>query len=232
MWWLSGIPYATALFSAVWLTEFAAAGVHHEGGNLMYLTDHARHAATAERTRRLLMKRGVGPNGSMLWTAREDDLCRRLHPDYGAMLDALPHRSITALKKRCSHLCVQRKTFEWTAKALSDLRRMYPAAEWVELRDRFQGVSPATLKRIASRYGIARKRQPYLSTGIYLLDDLRARAFHEGMTMRHLDEYAESGMYFQGQCWKGARGQVKYDKIIRAIHELGGRLSICWDDER
>jgi hypothetical protein len=48
--------------------------------------------------------------------------------------------------------------------------------------------------------------------------------------MTDLDEFANSHRYFAGKQWRGSRGQVNYRHIVRAIHELGGTLTVTWSD--
>lgn len=197
----------------------------------MYLTDYNRHALSADRARRRMHRSGFTPRGYRIWTLREDELCRRHHPDYDALEKALPHRSRAALICRCGYLGITRAPRQFTAKDHSDLRRMYGVVERKILLERFAGRRAETIGNVARSLGLRRPRPSYRPTGDYLLDELRSRALAEDMYMPHLDEFAGSGRYFSTQQWHGQK-KVRYDHIIRAIHELGGRLSVTWDDEQ
>lgn len=197
----------------------------------MYLTDCNRHALTAERARRKMHRSGFTPRGYRIWTPAEDELCRRHHPDYDTLEKALPHRTRAALICRCGYLGITRAPRHFTAKDYSDLRRMYGVADRSTLADRFSGRSPKTLGKLARSLGLKRPRPAYRPTGYYLLDELRSRTLAEDLYMTHLDEFAGSGRYFSTQQWQGKK-RVRYDHVIRAIHELGGRLSVTWDDDQ
>lgn len=196
----------------------------------MYLTDYSRNAATAQRMRKLIQRRGVNPQGSPLWTDEEDDACKRLYPDYKALQQALPRRAQSAIQKRCGFLGIQNKVHIWTAKESFDLRRMYRSADSFALRDRFPHVSKAALRMKARSLGVYRHKKPYQATGDTLLDALRARAHAEGPTMSHLDEFVNGRGYFRTMRWIGR--QPDYIKIARAIQQLGATLSVTWDAEQ
>lgn len=198
----------------------------------MYLTEFARHANTAARMRKLIRARGETARGFLVWKNWEDDICRQIYPDYSALRKALPHRTQAALQKRCSALGIQRKVHRWTAKEISDLRRMYSSAGAHELRERFTRFSTREIRRKAQELGLQRLRKPYQKSGNSLLDALRERAHDQNLTMLHLDEFAQSGEYFHRRYWRIGKGKIKYDIIVKAIQELGGRLTVDWGVEQ
>lgn len=49
--------------------------------------------------------------------------------------------------------------------------------------------------------------------------------------MTDLDEFARSKRYFRHKNWRGARGSVDYNAIVRGIRELGGTVHVEWSDQ-
>lgn len=85
------------------------------------------------------------------------------------------------------------------------------------------------LYRRGSYSKLSRPRKPYALTGIGLLDSLRQQCWQQNIKMAELDEFAKAKRYFTGKGWRGERGRVNYNHIVRAIHELGGTLSVHWE---
>lgn len=197
----------------------------------MYLSDYSRYAAQGQRLRERMHRQGVNQRGDRLWTPKEDQLCRSLYPDYLALTKALPRRTKSAIQSRCKNLGISKKVHVWTAKERSDFRRLYASADRAEVFKRFPHLSDGAFHTLGRRLCIQRPKAPFVSTGNYLLDGLRQRARHEGLTMADLDEFTASRGYFRYKKWRPVRGRIKYDIIVRAIHELGGKLQIVWSDQ-
>jgi len=73
-------------------------------------------------------------------------------------------------------------------------------------------------------------KKPYRPTGDALLDELRAECFRQNITMPDLDVIASGKGYFRDRAWGGARGYINMNRIVKAIRELGGTLSINWSE--
>jgi len=197
----------------------------------MYLSDYSRYVSQGRKASARMRRRGINPRGDRLWSDEEDATCRELYPDYQALAGALPHRTMEALKTRCRSLGIARKVHIWTAKERSDFRRLYATADREEVLRRFPHLNVDSFHTYGQRLRVQRPKAPPALTGNYLLDELRQRARDEGLTMPDLDEFAGSREYFKCKRWRPGRGRIKYDFIVRAIHELGGRLQIVWSDQ-
>lgn len=197
--------------------------------NQMQLSRPAFYARASARMRDTVRRRGTTCQGYILWTEAEDEICRRLHPDYSALLAALPGRTKGAVKRRCGSLGVTKKLHPWTGKEISDFRRIYPTAPAEELRERFDRRTRQAIEARAQSLGVRRAKPQYVPTGNYLLDALRSRCHEQGLTMRDLDEFVGRRKYFSRTHWRGRRGYINYNAIAAAIHEIGGRLSITWE---
>lgn len=197
----------------------------------MYLGQFNKHANAAMRARQQMARTGTTFAGAPLWTTSEDEVCRRHYPDYAALQKALPNRSFNAIKSRCRTLGIVRTIRAYTGRDLKILRAGYATTDLTTLLEQFPGRTPAALKRQATELGLKRPRLPYAPSGDYLLDALRQRCREERYCMADLDEYVKQDRYFRHRHWRGPRGSISYTHIIRAIHELGGRLRIEWSDQ-
>ena len=196
----------------------------------MYLSQFNDHTKAAQRLRDRIKQLGTTLDGKRLWTDEEDDMCRRLYPDYVAMSRSIPDRTKPALKSRCRDLAITRSRNHFTARDIKTMRAAYPSLDMPALLKLMPGRTAAVLHAKASDMGLTRPKPQYKPTGNYLLDALRQRCFEEGYTMSDLDEYVKKDRYFRRRHWCGPRGVISYTHIVRAIHELGGRLRIEWSD--
>jgi hypothetical protein len=195
----------------------------------MYLAEFARHANTARRNRVLVKRRGTNFAGQPVWTPEEEDTCRKLYPDYAALQRALSRRTYHSIRARCRHLGIAKTKRQFTAREVSDVRRMYGRASDAELKSHFAHRNHDSIRYMAQRLGVRRPRPRYTPTGDELLDELREQCFRKGLSMPDLDQYARSKHYFARGTWLSARS-FNYRHIVKAIHELGGKLTIEWSD--
>lgn len=189
------------------------------------------NTGAGQRARRSMVRHGVTPKGSPLWTADEVEICKKFWPDLTKLEIELPGRSRAAIGKRCRDglgLYIKPNWTCWTAADVSRLRRIYPSGSASELIEAFPGRRLLTITRNAYYHGIRRRRKPYTRTGNAELDAIRVRCFTLGITMPELDLMARSIRYFGSMGWK--HGWINHAAIARAVHVLDGKMTIEWSD--
>jgi hypothetical protein len=194
----------------------------------MYLQNISRHANTAARIRRQMARSGTNLAGNKIWTSEEDRLCRSTYPDFAAIAEALPHRTMDAIRWRCKGLGLRiGKVKPFTGREQSEFRRDYQTMEWAMLVAKYSHRSIPAIRTKARDLGIHRPRKALQNTGDELLDAARSECARLKLTMRALDEFSGSKTYFRN-C---QRQKPNYKHIIRAIRELGGSIKIEWSEE-
>jgi hypothetical protein len=187
----------------------------------------ARNAIMAERMRARMQRSGRTPRGHMLWTKQEDEIIRRLYPNYKALRKALRRRTFKAIRVRASACGFTVKRHRWTAAEASRLRRLYPTASHEELLAAFPGVSLRQATAKANQIKVFRKRRPLAATGYPIIDEVRLRAFQLNITMVDLDAMSRTRCYFQKAGWH--TGWISERAIYRAVMALDGGLSARWN---
>lgn len=195
----------------------------------MQLARASQYANAAARMRAITLARGTSCQGYPLWTEAEDDICRKFYPDYDALISVLPRRTRCAVKTRCVMLKITNQKRPWTGTERSRLRKMYRMSSREELRTAFPDRSHGSLTEKAREIGVCRAKQPYVPTGDPLLDELRSECFRQKISMPDLDVIARARSYFKQKSWRGLRGCLKMNIIVRAIRELGGTVHVEWD---
>jgi hypothetical protein len=175
-----------------------------------------------EGFRRHLEKHGCTTRGYPLWTADEDEICRKLCPDFATLQKEIPRRTRSAIVKRCLRLGLGRKTPHWTAAENKLFRKVYSKVSLDDLKASFPSRSYQSLRKRANKTGLSRPRALYKITGHHLIDDIRHECYKQHITMVDLDFYCQSGKYF---AWHGWKRKIDYKKIAKAIETLGGRLT-------
>lgn len=197
----------------------------------MSLARASSYANLASRMRAQCRARGTNWSGHPLWTEAEDETCRKLHPDYQALETALPRRTRCAIRFRCQFLGLTSPAKFWTGDEQSRLRKLYRTSTSEELKAAFPDRSRISLEHRAKKIGIVRARQPYRPTREQLLDELRAECFRQNITMPDLDVIANGKGYFKRKAWAGPHGCIDMNRIVKAIRELGGKISVRWEDD-
>lgn len=186
--------------------------------NLAWLT---RGAASAERARRQMERRGVTPNGYPLWKPPEVATVLDYHPSYQVIF-ALLNRTKPAIYSKASRLGVaKRRTPPLSDNEILRLRKIYPTGTRTEIEAAFPGRTYAAIVRAANSRKIYRAKKPPLLTGNRLLDQVLARAQRDGYTMMDLDGFARSKRYFRQRRWRSKPNEVAHCLAARA---MGGVL--------
>ncbi|WP_024896877.1 SANT/Myb-like DNA-binding domain-containing protein [Brucella rhizosphaerae] len=196
----------------------------------MYLSDFSKNAVRAHQARRRIRYLGITPLGYQIWTQEEDELCQQFGSDYATLAQKLPNRSYMAIKKRCQKLGLRRRLRAVTAKELSMMRRLVPRGTSNEIQQAFPHRTLNCIKSICLYHGIYREKKPYQTTGIALIDDIRARCFENNLTMADLDDIARTKRYFQNRGWKDSKAP-NYAAVYKAVAALDGEISIRWRGE-
>ncbi len=196
----------------------------------MSLARASQYANLASRMRAVTRTRGTNCQGFPLWTDEEDNICRRLYPDYKALVMELPRRTYRAIQLRCGLLKLTNPARPWTGEELSRLRRMYRSSTKGELKAAFPHRSAFSLTHRANKIRIYRTKRPYQPTGEHILDELRAECFRRNITMPDLDEIANARGYFRRKAWRGQRGTIDMNPIMKAVRELGGKITVEWEE--
>ena len=192
----------------------------------MTLSYHSRNAANAARQRSRVQREGYTMSGQKVWNEAEDELLRSLFPDYKAIVKALPHRTYFACRTRARTLGLVVARPPFTAKELSLIRRLYPAADRDELLARLPGRDWGRITAFAQRHGVRRLPKTYKPTGVQVLDQIRSRCRELNYTMPDLDKLIRSKGYFGKANW--SRGHIHHRDIGRAVRALFGELKADW----
>ncbi|MDH0125773.1 hypothetical protein N7376_17360 [Brucella intermedia GD04153] len=195
----------------------------------MYLSDYSQNAARAQQARRRIRFLGIMPNGSRVWTPKEDQVCRQYGSDYSVLMEKLPHRSYQALRSRCQKLDLRPKRQLLTAAELSKLRRLGPTATSEQLQQEFPTRTLSQIRALRQHYKIRRQQSPFKATGYPILDNIRRRCRELNYSMPDLDVIAGTKAYFQKADWH-SKG-IKYSAVCKAIVALDGEVSVRWRDE-
>lgn len=164
---------------------------------------------------------------SRRWENWEEELVERYHPDYRAVLKALPHRSYSAVRKRAQSLGLAPKRQRWTAatvrKALA-LHKIMPRREVVR---HFENESPDRIVQILHYFRSLGGPRRFASTSDPIVDAILKRAWNRQYTLRDIDRAIGAKRYF------GARDfdyRLDPDHIAHAVEHMGGELYVEWED--
>jgi hypothetical protein len=183
--------------------------------------------AAAEKVRR----EGQTGRGDRLWDD-DDDVLRRIFPDFDALERLMPYRSLAAIKARARKIGLYQKDEYkiWKCTDVHKLRSAYQRGGLREALAAFPECQDWQIRGRVAYYGI-RHTRPLKPQGIPLIDALRQRARDLGLSMEDLDHLAGGGFYFRSSGWtQGISGKVTERKILRVMRALGGRLEASWTD--
>lgn len=163
------------------------------------------------------------------WTAREDRLVERHHPNY-AHLERVLRRRRGAIISRMKHLRagkgLTRSPQRWTARELARFRRCCEAgASLQELVQAFPNRTAEQLRRATYNWGFKRPPTPSSLIVAPALVEIRRMAKRRGLSYRDLDRLAGAGGYFSKSVPK-----VNLRHVVKAAGVMGGRIVIDWSD--
>lgn len=83
-------------------------------------------------------------------------VCRKLYPHFETMRQALPHRSMAAIKSQCQLMGLTRPDHKWTHEEIERLRALYPSTPPSEIAKEFPFATLGMLRTQANKHGIYR----------------------------------------------------------------------------
>jgi hypothetical protein len=179
----------------------------------------------SDRARARIQHRGRTPNGDPLWTKREEDIVRQLHPDYREIGHKLRRRTRAAIYQRAELLKLNQKYVAWTARDLARLHRLWRDAPREQLTAAFPHRTWKSIQKKGQTFGVRRLPWVPKPTGKRTLDDLRRRAADLKISLVDLDRICAARHYFRSS----ASGRSpRRNVMFRAIAALGGRVEIVW----
>jgi len=194
---------------------------------MVILTDYERGLRGKATLLNHIHKTGYTIAGTRVWTPEEIETLCRFYPDYDALLQALPGRSLKAIKGKAGQcgLCLSRRI--WSPEEKRLLPKPYRAGLAIdELLLLLPGKTKKQIWAKASRLKVRRPRRPPRQTGLLLVDLIRQRAFEEGYFMTDLDSWVGYKHYF------GSPRYLSWRAIDAALSVLGGRLVAFWQNEQ
>lgn len=163
------------------------------------------------------------------WTAREDRLVERHHPDYDR-LERLLGRKRGAIISRMKHLRARkgltRTPQRWNARELARFKRRCEAgASLQDLVREFPNRSAEQLRHAIYNWGFKRPSTPSALIVAPALVEIRRMAKRRGLSYRDLDRLAGAGGYFGKSASK-----VNLRHVVKAARAMGGRVVIDWSE--
>jgi hypothetical protein len=188
----------------------------------------SRNAWSANNSRELQRRRGYTYRGDKIWEVGEDDIVRATaHLTIPKAQKRLPHRTCRAVERRREDLGLcRRKLKPWTTFEDRTLRTNigldYPA-----IAKLLPGRSAHAVQGRAWYLGVRKgSLRPPKPKGLPVYDQLRARAFEDGMSQQALDCELRTGKYFQDNHQR----TLNWKKLARAVEFFGGEMTIDWKD--
>lgn len=183
----------------------------------------------SDRARASMRHRGVTPNGYSLWTKEEDRIVRELYPDYVTMKKLLRRRSRRSLSWRAGVLGLRtiRLQLPWTGREVTILRRRWREATRTELVSEFPRHPWGSIAKKGQSFGIRRRPWTPKPTGLYVLDQIRARAAEQKTSLCELDRVCSCRGYFENS--SSQPRWPRHNILLKAIAALGGHVEIVWE---
>ncbi len=173
--------------------------------------------------------RGRSRAGCLVWSDEELETLRRLYPDYGALLRALPGRTKAAIENQAYQNRITIKRRAWTTGDNRLLKQLWASYKVREIADQMGRCSSYIDKR-ARLLGLPPRSRPLKQTGMRNYDEIREVARQVKLTMKDLCEISGTSTYFIRPGDRARRRKPRYLSEAKAVEELGGKLVIDWQD--
>ncbi|MBK1976156.1 hypothetical protein JIX58_10410 [Brevundimonas diminuta] len=178
---------------------------------------------SAAVNRAYMARTGLTYSGQRLWTIEEIAILRNLHPDYGALVRALPGRTLAAIQNKAQRFGLVRPRRIWSEAEFAAIKPLYVrGAPMPEILDRLESKTKRQVWTKAANRGIRRPRRAPCLTGFAVLDSVRRRAFDLRLSMADLDDLAGRKSYF-----KRPR-RMDWSAVQRVLPHLGGQVEVFW----
>lgn len=197
----------------------------------MNLSVQSRVLKASKRVGEIQRQRGVTFPGQKIWEVWEDAIVRQTrHLTVAETRKQLQHRSVIAIDGRRRDLGLyRRKLKQWTTHEDRLLRSNIETMDFIRIAKLLPGRSANAVQGRAWYLGYrkgTRRKVPKV-TGLPVYDEVRRRAFEDGLTMRALDMELQTGKYFRDNF----RKVLNWKKLSAAVQFFGGRLTVDWQDE-
>jgi hypothetical protein len=188
----------------------------------------SRNAENAKRSRHLQRRRGFTFAGRKIWEQSEDDVLRATATlTVSEVQKRLPHRAVSAIAMRRGRLGLCRRTLKpWTTHEDRILRTNIDLG-YPRIAKLLPGRSEHAVQGRAWYLGVRKgcRRNPRVK-GLPVYDDVRSRAYEDGLSMHDLDCELRTGKYFQDN----HRKILNWEKLARAVAFFGGQMTVDWKD--
>jgi hypothetical protein len=167
---------------------------------IMDLRFLSRNAESAARNRNDIRRRGYTYRGDKVWDAAELEILQSTrHLTVADVRKQLPHRTAIAIDRcRVKTGIVRRKLTQWTTHEDRILRAKIGLLHYTEIAKLLPGRSVHAVQGrawyLGFRKGCLRSPKP---KGLPVYDDVRSRAYEDGLSMQALDGELGTGKYFQ-----------------------------------
>ena len=189
----------------------------------------SRNAETAARTSRDIRRRGYTYTGAKIWDAAELRIIRSTpHLTLPQVQKRLPHRTATAIEWcRYRQGVARRKLTPWTTHEDRILRAKIDLLHYKEIAKLLPGRSAHAVQGRAWYLGFRKgSRRSPKPKGLPVYDEVRSRAYEDGLSMQALDGELRTGTYFQDNHCK----TLNWKKLAIAVAFFGGQMAIDWKD--
>lgn len=162
-----------------------------------------------------------------LWTLEERKTVVRLHPDIQAIMEALPHRSRTAIHTYASKhgIAVQFRK-KWTLPRQELLKKLTHELSDPEIGS-ILGVSAKAVKTQRKRMGLAIPSKPYRTTArVPLVEDIRSAARGRGVQLGKIT----TALGLQRLNPSRTDAGLSWPNAVKVVEVLGGELYAEWGD--
>jgi hypothetical protein len=196
---------------------------------IMDLRFLSRNAEAARRSSDIQRRRGFTFAGSKIWDRSEIDILRStIALTIPKVQQLLPHRTASAIERRREKLGICRRTLKpWTTIEDRILKGSIDALGYPAIAKLLPGRNAHAVQGRAWYLGLRKGclRSPK-AKGLPLYDEVRIRAYEDGLSMHALDNELRTGKYFQDNHKK----TLNWKKLARAVEFFGGQMKIDWKD--
>ena len=170
---------------------------------------------------RHIQRTGCTLAGDRVWTLEERAILRGLYPCYDQLGVHLPGRTRGAITHKARALGLVPPRRIWSEQDAWRLRAPYGAGVPIgALVEAFPGKSRRQIWNKAHALRVRRPRRAPKTTGLALVDAVRARAFACRLTMTDLDAFVGRRRYFVSP------RHMDWRAVEKAIAVLGGTIAV------
>jgi len=163
------------------------------------MTDRTKRKSQADRIREYINRTGYTGAGHRAWTKAEDDQLRATRGcRIAVILPLFPSRTVDAINARRQLLGLARHFRRFTVAEMKLLKQHVGSRSWPQLLHFFPGRSRDSLRQLARRLGMPSVNRRPIPVGWNhpLYDEIRMRAWEDGISLRALNRELDAHGYF------------------------------------